>query len=161
MNDFKKYIKGETDSVDAETLTSVIKNWEWFVTPRIIRAARENDADSKLFMHGMFHSTTYENIEKQRIERAYDDCIIDRFLDSGDYKIDETANEAQVSEPDGFIIDGADELLTEELAEVYLKQGLFEQAREIYRRLSLLYPKKSIYFAELIERMENENKQLK
>ncbi len=151
MDEFKKYIKGETDSLDAEELTSVINGWGWFVTPRIIRAARDGASDSRLFMHGMFHGGICEEASPEQIEMAYNDCIIERFLDSGDYRIDEKADEAQVAETDNFIVDD-DELLTEELAEVYLQQGLFEQACEIYRRLSLLYPKKSIYFAELIER---------
>lgn len=151
MDGFKKYIKGETGSPAAEELTAVINRWEWFVTPRVIRAAREGATDSRLFMHGMFHGGICEEASPEQIESAYNDCIIDRFLDSGDYRIDEKANEAQVAETENFIVDD-DELLTEELAEVYLRQGLFEQACEIYRRLSLLYPKKSIYFAELIER---------
>ena len=46
----------------------------------------------------------------------------------------------------------ADDLLTEQLAAIYLAQGLVDRAVEIYRRLSLLNPEKSVYFAEIIEK---------
>lgn len=45
-------------------------------------------------------------------------------------------------------------LYTEALAEVYVKQGLLEKAREVYRKLSLLDPSKSAYFAARIEELK-------
>lgn len=43
---------------------------------------------------------------------------------------------------------------TEALARIYIKQGKFEQAIEIIRRLSLKYPKKNTYFADQIRFLE-------
>jgi hypothetical protein len=43
------------------------------------------------------------------------------------------------------------EVLTEAMAEVYEQQGKMEKAAEIYRKLSLLNPSKSAYFAAKIE----------
>lgn len=42
------------------------------------------------------------------------------------------------------------EIATETLAEIYLAQGLPDRAIEIYYKLSLKYPEKSTYFANLI-----------
>ena len=44
-----------------------------------------------------------------------------------------------------------------EVAEIYLAQGLCDKAIAIYRKLSLLNPEKSVYFAELIGKLENNN----
>lgn len=43
---------------------------------------------------------------------------------------------------------------TEAMAEVWVKQGHPEKAEEIYRKLSLLNPSKSSYFASLIENLK-------
>lgn len=43
-----------------------------------------------------------------------------------------------------------DDILTETLASIYLKQGKFEKAVNIFKRLSLKYPEKSDYFASRI-----------
>lgn len=43
------------------------------------------------------------------------------------------------------------EVLTETMAEVYVKQGKIENAIEVYNKLSLLNPSKSAYFASKIE----------
>jgi hypothetical protein len=43
---------------------------------------------------------------------------------------------------------------TEAMAEVWIKQGQPEKAAEIYRKLSLLNPSKSSYFAVLIEKLK-------
>lgn len=43
------------------------------------------------------------------------------------------------------------EVLTESMAEVYQKQGKTKKANEIYKKLSLLNPSKSSYFAAKIE----------
>ncbi|TCZ73838.1 hypothetical protein [Flaviaesturariibacter aridisoli] len=42
------------------------------------------------------------------------------------------------------------EIVTESMAEVWLKQGNRKKAAEIYRKLSLLHPAKSAYFADKI-----------
>jgi len=50
--------------------------------------------------------------------------------------------------------DAAD-FCTETLAQIYLDQEYYDQAIEIYSKLSLRYPEKSVYFAALIEKIKN------
>jgi hypothetical protein len=47
------------------------------------------------------------------------------------------------------------EVVTEAMAEVLFKQGRYEQAAEVYRKLSLINPAKSSYFAAKIEALKN------
>lgn len=84
--------------------------------------------------------------------------IIDDFLREGEHRIvidDNTTDE---------LIGGAheadeeleEEFVSEELAEIYAKQHLFDLAIEIYQKLSLQNSQKSIYFAEIIDRLKQE-----
>jgi tetratricopeptide (TPR) repeat protein len=50
-----------------------------------------------------------------------------------------------------------DDIVSETLAEVHLKQGRVRKALKIYQRLCLIIPEKSIYFATRIEKIKKEN----
>ena len=83
------------------------------------------------------------------------DEIIDRFLKEGGHRI--VAEEGEVVEEvrTEAELSGDDDLVTEDLAEIYLAQGLYDEAIAIYRKLSLLNPEKSVYFASLIDKIAN------
>ena len=79
----------------------------------------------------------------------------DRFLKEGGHRI--VAEEGEVVEEvrTEAELSGDDDLVTEDLAEIYLAQGLYDEAIAIYRKLSLLNPEKSVYFASLIDKIAN------
>ena len=96
-----------------------------------------------------------KEIDIERLMHLTSDDIIDRFLRTSHGRI-----VAEEGEPTDEIvveadIDDEEDMVSEELAEVYLAQGLKDMAIETYRKLSLLNPEKSIYFAELISKIEN------
>jgi hypothetical protein len=48
----------------------------------------------------------------------------------------------------------SDAFMTETLAEIYLKQGYYYKALQVYEKLSLKYPEKSVYFATQIQNIK-------
>jgi hypothetical protein len=66
---------------------------------------------------------------------------------------DTTAEEKIQRLADHSITEG--DVVTESMAEVWIKQGNKEKAIEIYTKLSLLNPDKSAYFASLIDQLKN------
>lgn len=69
---------------------------------------------------------------------------LDEYPEDADCDIESNS----VSEP------SEDDLLTESLAKIYIKQKRYEKALEIIKSLSLKYPKKSVYFADQIRYLE-------
>ena len=98
-----------------------------------------------------------KEIDIERLMHLTSDDIIDRFLRTSHGRI-----VAEEGEPTDEIvveadIDDEEDMVSEELAEVYLAQGLKDMAKETYRKLSLLNPEKSVYFAGLIEKIDKNN----
>ena len=54
-------------------------------------------------------------------------------------------------------IEPAFEFFTETLAQIYVEQGYYEHAKEIYSKLILAYPEKNAYFAALIQKLDELN----
>lgn len=54
--------------------------------------------------------------------------------------------------------EGDDDLATETLANIYYKQGAYKKAIRTYEKLCLIYPHKMSYFADLIQKIKQENK---
>lgn len=84
------------------------------------------------------------------------DDLIDRFLKRDDYRI--VAEEGTADDLSQVVIEDDEDFASEELAEIYLNQGLYDEAIKTYRKLSLLNSEKSVYFAGLIAEIEDKKK---
>ena len=112
----------------------------------------------------LYHTAIYWNAcdvihapAAEAVLRLSSDDIIDRFLQEDDLRIVAADGEPEEEVRTAAELDDDDEVVSEELAEIYLAQGLCDKAIAIYRKLSLLNPEKSVYFAELIGKLENNN----
>ncbi|MBO7331293.1 MAG: hypothetical protein J6U52_05835, partial [Alistipes sp.] len=95
------------------------------------------------------------NIDVELLTRITSSDIIDRFLSTETHRIVAEEGEVESEIVTEAELQDEDDMVSEELAEVYLAQVLKDMAIETYRKLSLLNPEKSIYFAELISKIEN------
>ncbi|MBR4849785.1 MAG: hypothetical protein IKV09_02530 [Alistipes sp.] len=124
---------------DAE-LDELLARYPWFEAVRVVKEGRELLYD----------------IDAEKIGEESAGELIERFLRKGDYRIVAEDGEVEGDVQTEAELDDEDDLVSEELAEIYLAQGLKSQAIEIFRRLSLLNTEKSVYFAEKIEKIEKE-----
>ena len=169
MADLKEYIarNGEGGQLAVEAVDELLKRYEWFSTARIVREHLTGKDDELLKI--VCAGRTASSLKRLPIDiakllnrepvKASTDEIIDKFLQFGDYRIvadgdsadnrDDIRTEAEFSDED--------DIVSEELAEIYLSQGLKSEALAIYRKLSLLNTEKSVYFAEIIDKIENNN----
>ena len=80
----------------------------------------------------------------------------DKVKDGGDNIFSRMAvqmhSEAVIQADDNTEI--AERFATETLAQIFVEQGRFEEAKHIYSRLILEIPEKSAYFASLIEKLD-------
>jgi tetratricopeptide (TPR) repeat protein len=102
-------------------------------------------------------------ISSQRLQRNSDKTnpdnqLIDRFLSQQHESIriekeirENSTNENGIAEKS---IAETDELITETLALIYFEQKKYDKALDAFKKLSLKYPEKSVYFANRIEEIE-------
>ena len=123
----------------------------------LVRKGRETDYSDKS-IKGIIQSN-FSNEEKPAIILAGGDYFSQSQY-NGVRQADDNifATFAQQARDEGFVDIGPEEAIdfcTQTLAEIYEEQGYSEQAKDIYSKLSLRYPEKSVYFASLIEKINN------
>jgi hypothetical protein len=96
----------------------------------------------------------FDQLDYVEEERSKDKELIDAFIQSqpriipgkGELKDQEDISEAFIK-PD-------EQLMTETLAQIYVKQGYYLKAIHVYETLSLKFPEKSSYFAAQINKIK-------
>ena len=128
----------------AEELDALVARYPWFSAAQALKAQIEGK------------QMRYE-VDAELLAEESEGEIISRFLRKGEYRIVAEEGEVESEVRTEAEIDEEDDLVSEDLAEIYLMQGLKSEAIEIYRKLSLLNSEKSAYFAEKIENIEKNN----
>ncbi|HAT61272.1 MAG TPA: hypothetical protein DCS83_01820 [Prevotella sp.] len=91
--------------------------------------------------------------------------LIDNFLEVGGFNLELQDEETEKEEPESQKsslqeenneeeTENNESYFTETLARIYIKQGRYEKALEIIKRLYLNYPKKNAYFADQMRFLE-------
>ena len=145
--------------IEKEDVAALLKSERWASDAA---EQQENAADKERIrelLRELMQRPELQNkeIDIERLMHLTSDDIIDRFLRTSHGRI-----VAEEGEPTDEIvveadIDDEEDMVSEELAEVYLAQGLKDMAIETYRKLSLLNPEKSVYFAEIIAKIDSNN----
>lgn len=141
-----------------EELNGIVEQYPWCSTARLLLWDGEGELPSGLLLRQSFHRMP-DYLKKNDSETKPQDStlsdIIDRFLTLSSTRIDPSADSGSREDLSVESVTENYDMVSEELAEIYTKQGLFREARKIYERLSLLYPEKSVYFAEIIAGLGN------
>jgi tetratricopeptide (TPR) repeat protein len=141
-------------------IDQLLEQYPWWNAPRLV-AARNSDGeikDAATRLVATLHPTAMlhlADIDIERLSHVSTEDIIERFLRLDDYRI--VAKDGDDSDLAAPEIEDDDELVSEEIAEIYEKQGLYAEAIATYRKLSLLNSEKSIYFARLISDIEKKS----
>ena len=135
----------ENSKPSGEELNVLLERYPWF---EAALALADEERASRLSVY---------DVDIEKLTEESEGELITRFLRKTDFRI--VAEEGDV---EGDIlteaeIDDEDDIVSEELAEVYLAQGMKSEAIKIYSKLSLLNSEKSIYFAEKIENIKKNN----
>ncbi|MDE6507857.1 MAG: hypothetical protein K2L04_05275 [Alistipes sp.] len=143
-----------------EELDALVAEYGWCSPVRILRELHTGTPDPMLSIVAPWRAQS--SLRQQPVdagafaaEPASDP--IDRFLQETDLRIVAEEGEPETEVRTAPCLSDAEEVVSEELAQIYLAQGLTDRAAAIYRKLSLLNPEKSVYFAELIAQAENNN----
>ena len=139
-------------------IEQLLEQYPWWSALRLAVARNDNgdtmDAATRLI--ASLHPTATlrpADIDFELLRNVSTEDIIERFLKLDDYRIvAKDGDDSDLATPE---ISDDDELVSEEIAEIYEKQGLYAEAIATYRKLSLLNSEKSIYFARLISDIEN------
>ena len=116
-------------------------------TPRIVDAT----VDYMAYLMQMESSAGNSNTPRMAGQDYIDDFLI---KNEGRFDLEDLPEEETPHNIPETKNDTGTGVLTEAMARIYIKQGKYDKALEIIRRISLKYPKKNRYFADQIRFLE-------
>jgi hypothetical protein len=141
---------------DIRDVEQVVERYAWYGAGHLALARAKGIANVEpaTRLVAMLHplaAVPMSEVDVAKLTHKSSDDLIDIFLHRGGKRIVAEDGDAEDMSIADFSDD--DDIVSEELAEIYLNQGLYDEAIATYRKLSLVNSKKSVYFAELIEQI--------
>ncbi len=129
MTDFRQYLASPAtaERPSAGELDALAARYEWFAPVRIARESVTGICDPRLAVTAPWRaqsSLLRRPIDAEAVLRLSSDDIIDRFLQEDDLRIVAADGEPEEEVRTAAELDDDDEVVSEELAEIYLAQGL-------------------------------------
>jgi len=151
----------KTTKHSIEELIGALEHYPWWSGARMLlrRQGGCDTKDSITQLHATLRplaTIELKGVDIERLTHLSTEDLIERFLKRDDYRI--VAEEGAAEDLAQQKIDDDGDMVSEELAEIYLNQGLYDAAIDTYRKLSLLNSEKSIYFAGLIAKIEEKRR---
>ena len=156
----------ERTSDDEAAALPAAKRTEQLIDDFLLRTERADPAASRKVAADAANDYTYYLLQMDDAEPESDESnesdhrhdLLDGYLENaptGRIQLNENPEylpEERADNTEGIDLD--DDYFTETLAEIYIKQGRYEKAIEIIRKLNLNFPKKNTYFADQIRFLE-------
>jgi tetratricopeptide (TPR) repeat protein len=140
----------------AHDIEQIVARYPWWSGARLrLSRSKGEKADAKTELIARLHplgAIARHDIDIAKLTHLSTEDRIDKFLNLDNYRI--VAEEGDADDISEVEFGDDDDMVSEELAEIYLNQGLYDEAIDTYRKLSLLNSEKSIYFAGLIAKIE-------
>jgi hypothetical protein len=113
-----------------------------------------DEDESRIFPTEEANLENPEHLEKTSKKQLQSE-LIDKFIIANP-RIESQKDKTYVSNDDISkpFVEEAGGLVTETLAKIYVSQGYYSKAMDIYEKLSLKFPEKSSYFASQIEKVK-------
>ena len=155
---FQKNIEAADGTIEIaqEAIESLLRTERWQPESASEAAMEGASAESLKALYEV-PQLEIKTIDVERLTFLSSEDIIDRFLRTEPRRIVAEEGEVEHEITTSADIDDEEDMVSEELAEVYLAQGLKDMAKETYRKLSLLNPEKSVYFAQIIANIDSNN----